>query len=62
MSIAASRGLGSPDRFNMSTNHENEDVPVGFLFIDVLCDFDMKGIVIVWLCRGGNSGDKKLEL
>lgn len=46
----------------MSTNHENEDVPVGFLFIDVLCDFDMKGIVIVWLCRGGNSGDKKLEL
>jgi hypothetical protein len=43
-------------------NHENKDVPVGFLFIDVLCDFDMKGIVIVWLGRGGSSGDEKLKL
>jgi hypothetical protein len=26
-------------------NHDNADVPVSFLLIDVLRDFDMKGVV-----------------
>lgn len=62
MSIAASRGLGNADMFNMSMNRENEDVPVGLLLIDVLSDFDMKGVVILWLGCGSSPGDEKIKL
>jgi hypothetical protein len=62
VSIAASRGLDSPDIFNMSMNHENENVPVGLLLIDVLSDFDMKGVVILWLGRSSSPGDENFKL
>ena len=62
MSIAASRGLGNVDMVNMSMNHENENVPVGLLLIDILGDFDMKGVVILWLGRGSSPGDEKIKL
>jgi hypothetical protein len=38
------------------------EVPVGFLFIDVLGNFDMERIVVVWLSCGGSTSDEKLEL
>lgn len=46
----------------LNDEHRSFSWTVGFLFIDVLCDLDMKGVVIVWLGRRGNSGDEKLEL
>ena len=43
-------------------NHEIANVPVGFFLIDVLRDFDVKGVVILWLSRGSNTGDEKFKL
>ena len=32
------------------------------LAVDVLGDFDVEGIVVLWLSRGGGTSDEKLEL
>jgi hypothetical protein len=38
------------------------DVRVSLLAVDVLGDFDVEGIVVLWLSCGGGTSDEKLEL
>ncbi len=48
--------------FSKSNGQREGNIRVGLLLVDTLCDFDVKGIVVLWLRGSSGTSDEKLKL